>query len=403
MNRLIVTVILFFVAVFSPNIYAQDFVLSENGVTVSCSDVEAGDAGTIDGKTYTAVDREMLESKISNKDDLTAVCTSLVTDMSSLFYSNTNFNENISSWDVSNVTTMRKMFFGVGSFKQDITNWDVSNVTDMSYMFYANTGFNEKIGDWDVSSVTNMSNMFSGAYFFNQNISGWDVSNVTDMSKMFSSTYFFNQDINDWDVTSVENMSKMFSNTKMYNRTLDNWDVSNVKDMSFMFYAATAFNQDISDWDVAEVTDMYEMFFDAGKFNQDLSGWCVPLVEMEPGCFSTGSDMAEAKEPIWGTCPEKDPVSNEMDNKPNSFTLDQNYPNPFNPETNIRFAIPEAANVQLEVFNMLGQKVATLVNERKSAGTHTIRFDAAHLAGGSYVYRIEAGDFVNTKVLTLIK
>ena len=93
------------------------------------------------------------------------------------------------------------------------------------------------------------------------------------------------------------------------------------------------------------------------------------------------------------------------------FTLYQNYPNPFNPNTTIRFTIPEASLnpsqggtlVKLTVYNILGQQVAVLVNEVLESGVHTIDFNASELNSGMYLYKIEAGNFVQTRKMTLVK
>lgn len=96
-------------------------------------------------------------------------------------------------------------------------------------------------------------------------------------------------------------------------------------------------------------------------------------------------------------------VSVENYGTPNKFQLQQNYPNPFNPSTSIKYEIPEAATVTLTVYNMLGQRVATLVNDYKTAGHYEANFDASNLASGSYMYRLEAGDRVSTQKMMLIK
>ena len=91
----------------------------------------------------------------------------------------------------------------------DINTWDTSLITDMSNLFYGESTFNGDISDWDVSSVTSMDWMFYGASVFNQDISDWDVSNVTTMYRMFAKTDSFNQDIGVWDVSSVTSMYAM--------------------------------------------------------------------------------------------------------------------------------------------------------------------------------------------------
>ncbi|PIQ09889.1 MAG: hypothetical protein COW71_04690 [Ignavibacteriales bacterium CG18_big_fil_WC_8_21_14_2_50_31_20] len=88
---------------------------------------------------------------------------------------------------------------------------------------------------------------------------------------------------------------------------------------------------------------------------------------------------------------------------PNTFSLSQNYPNPFNPTTIIQYSIKEVSNVKLRVYDMLGREVKTLVNQQQSAGRYNIEFNAANLSSGVYFYRIEAGNFVASKKLLLLK
>jgi hypothetical protein len=88
---------------------------------------------------------------------------------------------------------------------------------------------------------------------------------------------------------------------------------------------------------------------------------------------------------------------------PVSNALGQNYPNPFNPSTKIRFSLTKADNVKLTVYNMTGQKVATLLNEFRNAGTHEVTFNAENLPSGTYMYAISAGNFRSFKKMILIK
>lgn len=90
-------------------------------------------------------------------------------------------------------------------------------------------------------------------------------------------------------------------------------------------------------------------------------------------------------------------------NKPFRFTLTQNYPNPFNPKTMIKYSIPDAAFVDLRIFNLLGQEIQVLVSEYQEPGEFTINFNASELNSGLYIYKLIAGEQVLTRKMTLIK
>jgi hypothetical protein len=85
------------------------------------------------------------------------------------------------------------------------------------------------------------------------------------------------------------------------------------------------------------------------------------------------------------------------------YSLEQNYPNPFNPSTTIRFNLPEAGNVKLTIYDILGQEIGTLVNEYKESGIYTINFEASEFNSGIYVYKLEANRFIQARKMILVK
>jgi len=88
---------------------------------------------------------------------------------------------------------------------------------------------------------------------------------------------------------------------------------------------------------------------------------------------------------------------------PKEFKLEQNYPNPFNPMTTIQYQLPQDAKVTLKVYDILGSEVATLVNEQKEAGYYEVEFSASSFASGIYVYRLQAGNYISTKKMMLLR
>ena len=104
-----------------------------------------------------------------------------------------------------------------------------------------------------------------------------------------------------------------------------------------------------------------------------------------------------------GTHPFVTDVNEIPGSTPTTFALEQNFPNPFNPSTKINFSLPVEGFVTLDVYNSIGQKVATLVNETKTAGTYAVNFNASDLTSGIYFYKISSGNFSETKKMILLK
>jgi len=310
------------------------FYISDNGVTMMCPEASLGETATIAGVTYWKLDETWLRAIVAGGsqsiDWVTTVCTSGITNMTSLFADQPDFDSDISSWDTSSVTRMSFMFNNAESFNQDIGHWDTSNVLEMDYMFQYASAFNQDISRWNTDSVFHISHMFNFAYVFNQDISRWNISLVYDSDNMFHSAYSFNQDISGWDVSRVTDMGAMFLNATAFNADISSWDTRSVTTLRSTFNRATNFNQDLSKWDVSQVqnfrltfsraesfnqdiggwntekaTDMHGMFSHAKSFNQNLSGWCViNLVESPPGNFAFDSGLTDpASLPVWGTCP----------------------------------------------------------------------------------------------------
>ena len=278
--------------------------LADNGVTIKANSwALVGEREEIKGVTYTVVDLSTLKTMISIGEDVTKVITSKIVNMENLFRDKTDFNQEISSWDVGNVTNMQYMFLNATSFNQDISNWNTWKVTTMRSMFNSASAFNQDIGNWDVGRVRNFRAMFAGTnhpVIFNQDINSWNtisanrtdlmfyksvfnkpigdwrVNNVTTMQGMFADTKF-NQDIGNWNVSNVFDMSYMFD-TSDFNQDIGKWDVSRVGNMHGMFWIASNFNQDINSWNVENVSNMNDMFHEATSFNQDIGGWNVSNV-----------------------------------------------------------------------------------------------------------------------------
>ncbi len=123
-------------------------------------------------------------------------------------------------------------------------------------------------------------------------------------------------------------------------------------------------------------------------------------------CFATseqnlfaGTDAGLVRRPLS----EMTSVEHSPTNVPTHFSLKQNYPNPFNPSTTIKFELSRASHASLCLYDLLGRELAVLLNEKRNAGVYEVKFDGSNLASGVYFYRLQAGDFIQTKKLVILK
>lgn len=126
--------------------------------------------------------------------------------------------------------------------------------------------------------------------------------------------------------------------------------------------------------------------FETGNGNEVVAGSRDGRIK----CFSGGTYMEVG-------------ISNISNEVPGKYSLEQNYPNPFNPQTKIKFALPKEGLVKISIFDISGKEIAQLVNEKLSVGTYEADFNGASFASGTYFYKIEAGNFVETKKMILVK
>ena len=240
--------------------------------------------------------KELKELVFTDGIKLCYIDTSLITDMSKLFYESKRKDfEGIEDWDVSNVTNMDMMFAYMGynalvrysniDFNPDLSNWNVSKVKSMNNMFAHCSNFNQPLDKWDTSNVSDMSFMFLQAKVFNKPLNKWNTSKVKDLSSMFAYCDVFNQNLNDWDVSNVTNMDSLFRQCEKLNQPFDKWDTSNVVNMEKTFFSCMKFDQPLNSWNVSNVENMDMMFYMAQSFNQPLDKWDTQKLITAAGLF----------------------------------------------------------------------------------------------------------------------
>jgi surface protein len=207
----------------------NNFYLHQNGVTCLCPDAVVGETGTVNSVTYTKRTREQI-----TESNASTTCTSGITDMSTLFKNQTNFNEDISAWDTSKVINMSEMFYGTSTFNQPIQNWDVSNVTNMYQIFKDALAFNQPIGGWNIDVATLKKVSHKNSETNNILSNGWDVCKVSNMDGMFWNAQSFNQPLNNWCVKQITSEPENFATSSgLSNKNKPIWGESTLSNSEF--------------------------------------------------------------------------------------------------------------------------------------------------------------------------
>ena len=344
--------------------------------------------------------------------DLSSWNVSTITDMRDAFNQADSFNGNISSWNISGVTNMHSMFLGADAFNQPLNGWDVSSVTGTNYMFSLASSFNQTLNGWDVSSVTDMSHMFRGASSFNQPLNNWDTSSVINMHRMFASTPF-NGDISDWDVSEVIFMSQMFYDAIAFDGDISDWDVSSVTNMDYTFGSAGSFNQSLSNWDTSSVTNMEGMFHNAGSFNQSLSNWDTSSVTNMEGMFHNAgsfnqhinnwnvSSVINMRDMFHSASSFNQPLSNW--DVSSAFDMDSMFDNADSFEQNLGtwYIVPD--DTVYDVSNETSLIVTSIAAQNRGLDSHTPQYDIGS-GGNSKRFKMLGNtlQFKNTPIQTKI-
>ncbi len=401
-------------------------------------DISNWDVSNVDAMVAMFAQSTAFNQDISNWD------VSKVRNMSHMFYLS-GFNQDISNWDVSNVLSMNNMFYS-SSFNQDISNWCVIQITSEPTNFSTESPLIEEFKPiWgacpaetpskitlstptDSSSSVSLTPKFvweadSNATHYQLQL--LDSQSISIADTLLDSTIFmmpFELKLNtsySWRVRGINYIRELSGNWSEF------WGFITKQEP---LQAPTLTSPSNGQLNVGTMTEFYWVQVDSALFyrlqvsidsqfnniifesdNITIDSYLItePLNQNSTYYWRVMSiSDNELRNSEWSetyTFTTGVRTSTEDELLPQEYTLSQNYPNPFNPSTQIQYALPEATQVTLEVFNSVGQKVMELVNGQKSAGYHTATFDASGLSSGVYLYKLTTPSFTETKKMLLIK
>ncbi len=187
----------------------------------------------------------------------------------------------------------------------------------------------------------------------------------------------------------------------------EGYSIQPTSDGNFILLGVTysfSFGVDPDAWLIKVNSDGDEYWNQPIGYNHDDLGFSVKQTS-DGGYIINGETSSFSQGGIWlsKVTPDVSSVDRSSPSLIKAYLLQQNYPNPFNPSTTINYSIPKSSNVKIEVYNLLGKKISTLVNEFKSAGSYKVKWNAENFSSGIYFYRIQAEGFSETKKMILLK
>jgi ligand-binding sensor domain-containing protein len=269
-----------------------------------------------------------------------------------------------------------------------------------------------------------------GVYRTSDNCSTWDTVNTGLTNIIINALYFHNTDLFAGTEDGIYLSTDNGDNWVVSNQGLTNLNVYTITDIEDSLFAGTgdgvflstdnganwnAFNSGLPSGAIssfaASDSGLFAITVDGIHFLKNSSADWISVnedLQFSPLCLMASDVYLFAGTRgggVWRRpLSEMYTLLEEYKSKPFlTFVLSQNYPNPFNPTTTIAFDLPKASNVSLKVYNILGEEVATLVSDRLSAGSYSYEWDASNLASGVYLYRLQAGDFVETRKMVVMR
>lgn len=284
---------------------------------------------------------------------------------------------------------------------------------------------NPLLSDYEVKGTYN--NSYSGAppnFLFDQTVYGWNDEKFILVKCIITNNETVNQPTQAG-LDVVQYVDYTWEDDKIFydltNNVLTQFDIHHV---GIKILSEQTTSGQVFKWfDGYEVLDtLYYNMMNAGTFTTDtlitdadggvgilggehstLSPSDSKKVYFAVSVGSTGTEMLANMQLAQQKYNQLTSVESDLNNIPSDYVLNQNYPNPFNPNTTIQFSLPKSDFVSLKVYDVLGNQVSDLVNQNLPAGNHKVDFNATNLSSGTYLYRISAGSYTETKKMTLIK